>query len=138
MVCHRQNLNDKLNDELLDETIAETCHRKNVMVGCKQRTSSMLAVVAWSSRETALLANDTSSVSCGGNGRVSDDVAYERCMEYIVGNACCNADAREEANKKCKPKGDAEVSLAGTKNLGWLLGVICFIKMQFFHKTFES
>merc|ERR1712012_1219834 len=42
--------------------------------------------------------------------------------EYIVGNACCNADAREKANKKCKPKGDAEVTLAGTKNLGWLLG----------------
>ena len=105
MVCHRQNLNDKMNDELLDETILETCHRKNVMVGCKQIRSSTLAVLAWSSRETALLANDTSSVSCGGNGRVSDDIAYERCNEHFE-------TYKWDTNKdKCEPKGNAKEAI---------------------------
>ena len=111
MECHRQNLNDELNNEILDERIAETCHRHNVLVGCKQTTSSTLAVFAWSSRETALLGHDTDDVSCGGNGKVSDDTAHERCTEYIVENACCDNDADEVAYNQCNPKGDAKYSL---------------------------
>ena len=74
-MCHQRNLNAYLDDSTIDgylngekhiDGIKDACFRNNVMMGCKEKDSSTIDLLAWAPRGDVFKTTD--EVGCGKSG----------------------------------------------------------------------
>ena len=74
-LCHQRNLNAYLDDSTIDgysngekhiDGIKDACFRNNVMMGCKEKDSPTIDLLAWAPRGDVFRTTD--EVGCGESG----------------------------------------------------------------------